>query len=263
MKGLGIKYRLIQSSQPRLSPQTRNHQNDATSPAKKRRVIAEVIIFPGIFSLLTYGLSAAYFFVFIAHSFSISYGLAHSSLDQVVMLALGGSIVGEWIFLGVLILWLRRQKFSIRDLGWRRPTSRSAIVLGIVVALVYSAFTLLNPTIFSYAGQLGPLKALAVGSAITSGLIEEISFRGFIMTKLQSAGASTPIQILYSAFAYGLVHVYAFSLVGFIFTFVLGSVFAWLYNKGKRSLTPTIISHTIVDLIIEPALTFFALSFLV
>lgn len=224
-------------------------------------MVGEVIAFPAIFFLLTTGLSLAYFLLLFAHSLSISSGLAHANLDRVVVLALGGSAVGEWIFLGLLVLWLRGQGLSLRNLGWRAPTTKRAVLLGMVVAVAYSGIGFLNPEIFAHAGVLGLLKVIAIISAVTSGLVEEITFRGFVIARLQSVGAPRSVQVLYSGLSYGLVHLFAFSVVGFGFTFVLGCVFAMIYIRA-RSLTPTIVSHTIIDLIAEPALTMYSLAFI-
>lgn len=72
------------------------------------------------------------------------------------------------------------------------------------------------------------------------------------------------VQLLVSAIAFALAHVYGFaSLLAYLatqgLTFLLGLALGTLYLLGKRSLTPPILSHALLDMIIEPDLL---LSFL-
>ena len=70
-------------------------------------------------------------------------------------------------------------------------------------------------------------------------------------------GYGLMVQVLLSGLFFALVHFYAFAaplsvLVVQGLTFVLGVVLAITYAIGKRSLTPVIISHALIDVIIEP-----------
>jgi hypothetical protein len=109
-------------------------------------------------------------------------------------------------------------------------------------------------------GVAYPLKLLGIAAALAAGIIEEISFRGFIMTRLQAIGVPAMFQVLHSGIVFGLAHLYTFSTGGFIATTVLGLLFAGIYIIGKRSLTPTVASHSHIDLITEPWLLMAALA---
>jgi len=51
-----------------------------------------------------------------------------------------------------------------------------------------------------------------------------------------------------------------FDLAGVVFTFVTGIVLAAVSIVGKRSLTPSIISHALINLLIEPWLLLFIVT---
>jgi membrane protease YdiL (CAAX protease family) len=101
------------------------------------------------------------------------------------------------------------------------------------------------------------LKALAVVAALVAGLVEETVFRGYLMTSLEAMGRGRVMQVLISGAVFALAHFYGsvnlatlLAIVGF--TFVLGVALAVTYLVGNRSLTPVIVSHALIDLVIEP-----------
>jgi hypothetical protein len=49
--------------------------------------------------------------------------------------ALGGTVLGALVALGLLLAWLHRHGRSLADLGWRRPTTPPALLLGLVFGL--------------------------------------------------------------------------------------------------------------------------------
>ena len=169
-----------------------------------------------------------------------------------------GAIVGELAALGFLTWWLRRRGGSLRALGLGRATNWRGMALGLLVALLYSGLTAaLNPAAGPNLLRLIPLKGLAVVAALVAGLVEETIFRGYLMTSLDEMGQRRVTQALVSGVAFAVAHFYGFVspaalLATFGATFVLGTALAITYLVGKRSLTPVIISHTLVDLVIEP-----------
>lgn len=171
---------------------------------------------------------------------------------------LAGAIVGELAALAVLTWWLRRRGASLRALGLGRATNWRGVALGLVVAVVYAGLTAaLNPTVGPNVLQLTALKGLAVVAALVAGLVEETIFRGYVMTSLQGMGRGRVTQMLVSAATFALAHFYGFVspaalLATFAATFLLGAALAVTYLVGNRSLTPVIVSHALVDLVIEP-----------
>lgn len=101
------------------------------------------------------------------------------------------------------------------------------------------------------------LELLSIGAAVVAGLVEETILRGYVMTTLGRMGYGLVVQILLSGLFFALVHFYAFAaplsvLVVQGLTFMLGVALATTYVIGKRSLTPVIISHALIDVLIEP-----------
>ena len=82
--------------------------------------------------------------------------------------------------------------------------------------------------------------------------VEEIIFRGYVMTATQSLGAGRVLQVVLSAVTYALAH--PGGPVAVLFTLVLGAALALTYLAGNRSLVPTVLAHMLINLVIEPGL---------
>jgi hypothetical protein len=169
-----------------------------------------------------------------------------------------GVIAGELAALGALAWLLRRRGASLWTLGLGRATNWRGMLLGLVVAIVYSSLTaVFNPAVSRNLLRFTELKGLAVVAALVAGLVEETIFRGYLMTSLEQMGRGRVAQVLVSAVVFAAAHFYGFvSPVGLLATFgatfVLGAALAITYLIGKRSLTQVITSHTLIDLVIEP-----------
>jgi membrane protease YdiL (CAAX protease family) len=174
-----------------------------------------------------------------------------------VAVFLAGSALGELAAFAVLTWRLHRRGGSLRDLGWGRATNWRALALGLGIALAYSAYTTLNPQVRPHLLEVSALKLLAVGVAIVAGVVEETIFRGYVMTMLGRMGYGVLIQIVLSGLVFALVHFYGFLdpvslLIVQGSTLALGLALAITYVVGRRSLTPVILSHALIDSIIEP-----------
>lgn len=174
--------------------------------------------------------------------------------ERFVAVLFAGAAVGELLALGLLVWLLRRRGVTLADLGLGRPTTRGALGLGILVALVYAGFTAaMNPAVAQNALAPTGLKLLAIAATVLiAGVVEELIFRGYVMTTLASMGHGRAVQVLVSGVTYALAHPTA--PLAILFTGVLGSAFALVYLLGNRSLTPVIVAHMLVNLIIEPGL---------
>jgi CAAX protease family protein len=187
---------------------------------------------------------------------SIALGGMHQPTSRVATLLIG-TTAGELAAFGVLVWLLHRRGSRLRDLGWGQPTRWWAIALGIGIAIVYSAYTALNPHVGAHILEFSWLELLSIGAAVVAGLVEETILRGYVMTTLGRMGYGLVVQILLSGLFFALVHFYAFAaplsvLVVQGLTFMLGVALATTYVIGKRSLTPVIISHALIDVLIEP-----------
>lgn len=169
-----------------------------------------------------------------------------------------GASVSELAALVVLAWRLHRRGTSLRALGLGQATNWRGMALGLVVALVYSGLTAaFNPAVGPNLLRLIHLKGLAVFAALVAALVEETIFRGYLMTSLNDLGRGRVTQMLVSGAAFAAAHIYAFGspasmLATFGATLVLGAALAVVYLVGSRSLTPVIVSHALVDMVIEP-----------
>ncbi len=174
-----------------------------------------------------------------------------------VAVFLVGSIIGEWAGFGVLMLLGKRHNFSLRDLGWGQKTNLAGIGLGLLVAVIYCAITATNPEVRSHLLQWSSLKLLALAAALTAGIVEETIFRGYIITTLARMEQRVLTQVLVSGLIFALAHIYGFAsptayLISLGYTILLGIALAIVYLVGRRSLTPVMLSHFLIDAAIEP-----------
>jgi len=156
----------------------------------------------------------------------------------------------------VFVLWrLKASGERTADLGWARPTRKGALITAVVFGLAWTAL--------SYARGGNPLEltwerpvTMAIGLFLAYG--EELSMRGFLMTRLKQGGVPTWAQVTISAVVSGSYHgligahysvMYAFSSA-FLF-----AVLALLYVWGRRSLTPSSTAHAMVHFLSDPTLT--------
>jgi len=219
-----------------------------TTPPRESwgRLISTLLLVLAVLGVVLYG----------SFALSIALGGMRQPTSRVATFLIG-TTAGELAAFGVLIWLLHRRGNRLRDLGWGKPTRWGAIALGIGIAIVYSAYTAFNPHVGSHLLEFSWLKLLAIGAAVVAGLVEETIFRGYVMTTLGRMGYGLVVQVMLSALFFALAHFYAFStpftvLVVQGLTFVLGVALAITYVIGKRSLTPVITGHALIDVIIEP-----------
>ena len=197
--------------------------------------------------------------LFAAISLGIVTGWTRNPQSAVAAI-FSGTLIGELAALGLLVWLLRRRGQTLHDIGWGRPTRWWAIALGIGIAVVYSGLTTLtNPSVSHHLLDFSLLKLLAIVTAIIAGGVEETIFRGYIITALSRKGYALVVQVLLSGLFFALFHLYVFTnpfaiLIVQGLTFLLGGALAITYIVGKRSLTPVIIAHALIDMVIEPGL---------
>ncbi len=84
-------------------------------------------------------------------------------------------------------------------------------------------------------------------SWFSAGFAEEMFFRGFVMTRLQSVLGRTKFASIFSvvlaALFFGYVHFYYQGLAGFINAGAIGLIFGTYFLVYKRNLWPLIIAH--------------------
>ncbi|HTT98142.1 MAG TPA: CPBP family intramembrane glutamic endopeptidase [Rhizomicrobium sp.] len=192
--------------------------------------------------------------------------------DTVAVRAVSSICLVWAMFIAAYVL-LRLRGQSLGDIGFGRPARIWGWLLALVFAALYGGGTL---TGMMHAGA--PVTtdwsffriAIALGIGISAGICEETVFRGFVMTQARDGGAHWIIQILLSAVLFGAAHMGWGGMSGHVqmqqaigamsATAILGLMMAISYVAGGRSLTPVIIAHGIIDILVEPWLLLYAVT---
>lgn len=168
-------------------------------------------------------------------------------------------LVGEagwWLAALVVLLVMfvgERRGLSSIDLRW--PGLRS-ILWGVVGSVVLIALFMATQVLLQLLG-LGLSKSAALdftqipvwlilAMALRAGVVEEILFRGYAVTRLESLTGQTWIAALLSLAAFVVLHATSWSAGHLIFVAVAGGALTLMY-VWKRNLAANIIAHTLVD----------------
>jgi membrane protease YdiL (CAAX protease family) len=181
------------------------------------------------------------------------------SFREGTAVTLGCTLVAEAIALGVLAAWLRRRRLTFAAIGWRRPTTTPALAIAVVLAVAYTAFTFLLPEVRSVASEATLFRVWGAAVSAFAAGVEEAVFRGFVLTELDRSGVSRRAQVLASGVTFGLIHA-GFGWWGMAVTFLLGLGLGGLYLTGRRSLTPPILCHGLINLAVEPGLLLYTIE---
>ena len=102
--------------------------------------------------------------------------LAHWSGDVHTRaeVGIGSAIIGEVVFLVLLIWWLHREHLALRDLGLRKRPKAWAVLVAVAFAVAYGLLSASNPGLRSNLGLHDFLKAEAVVAAVVAGIVEEV-----------------------------------------------------------------------------------------
>lgn len=167
----------------------------------------------------------------------------------------------------VAILWIQSGRGELlSSLGWRKPTSKWWIGAGVMLGVLYASGV--------YAGihetpamkdvnpfELNWVRFALIPVGVFMAAAEEIMMRGFFMTELERAGVRTGWQILLSGLASAVYHsLHNPTPMGFFPSFVLFSMHAGLYVLAGRSLTPTVVAHSLYHVLCAPYLLMFAMT---
>ncbi len=175
-----------------------------------------------------------------------------------------------FMFTPVLMQLLGYRLAIFNDLGFKKGDLAPwyAWITAILVALIYVMYTFKKiPIVYKMQKEISLFKLVGI-LAIIGGLIEEVVFRQWLMDLLMNKGFGIIIQILISALMFSLIHIIwgIFSgevkfIVGTLkSTFGLGILLSLVYLIGNRNVGPCIISHSFINLIIEPWLLLSAVS---
>lgn len=169
-----------------------------------------------------------------------------------------GFLVSCILAIGLVFWWQRAHGETLADLGWRKPTTITSLVVAVIFGALWITTSYFNtptaPGFLSFSWE----RLIMAPVGIILALGEELLFRGFLMEQLRRARVATWLQILVSGAAIGSYH----GLVGFgyypvyaISAFVLFSIVALIHVLGKRSMTPNLTAHAMTHVFGDPALT--------
>jgi membrane protease YdiL (CAAX protease family) len=138
-------------------------------------------------------------------------------------------------------------------LGW---------ILSFVVTAVFVSLSLRLPSVRENLFRLSGLKLLGLAVAVFAGILEELVFRKVLMNNLLAAGLGSCLQIVLSGLAFGLAHgVWGLmarsiraALGATIATGLLGIALAIVFLASGRSVAPCIVTHFLINALIEPGL---------
>lgn len=170
-----------------------------------------------------------------------------------------GFALAALIIVGLIVLWQRRHNETLRDLGWRRPTTVIAVLIGVVYGVLWIALSYIREpqpiqSFLSWSWERPLMMLIGLFLAFS----EELAMRGFFMEQLRRGGVPTWLQVLACAVFMGGYHGIIglhYSLMYGISSMVLFGIIAVIFVAGKRSLTPGTIAHAMVHFFGDPVLT--------
>ncbi|MDC1436557.1 CPBP family intramembrane metalloprotease [Gammaproteobacteria bacterium] len=100
-------------------------------------------------------------------------------------------------------------------------------------------------------GNLPMYLILIALSWVSAGFGEEMFFRGFLITRLQTAfnsiKFSSAISVLLAALLFGYVHYYYQGVAGLVNAGVIGVIFGMYFLLYKRNLWPLVVAHGCIN----------------
>jgi membrane protease YdiL (CAAX protease family) len=165
-----------------------------------------------------------------------------------------GFFVSTAIVIGLVFWWQHAHAETLADLGWRRPTTRTAMIIAVIYGALWTASFYIGPNSSSVLAFPWERFIMApLGIILATG--EELLFRGFLIEQLRRASVPAWVQVVVSAVTIASYH----GLVGFhyypqyaIASVILFGILAVLYIVGKRSLTPDTTAHAMTHFFGDP-----------
>jgi membrane protease YdiL (CAAX protease family) len=163
----------------------------------------------------------------------------------------------------LMIVWvvLGRTNTNFGEIGLgKKDINMSNVVAGIIFFMGAAMLIVIIKTAIEKSGYLPekdifyllpitiPEKAIWILLSIGAAFAEEITFRGYAISRLKIISGNYWIGVVLSSMAFSLGHLYQ-GFAGVILTFVYGLLFAGLY-VARRSIFPCIVAHFLQDAMI-------------
>jgi uncharacterized protein len=180
--------------------------------------------------------------------------------------------VGSLIMFSPLAMVLAGYQIPMfQNLGFEKESLAPPIswILATIVGTIYVIYTMKAiPLVVKMQREISMFKLLGIISAVVGGIVEEVFFRRWVMDMLMSVGSSSITQVIISGVAFGLAHTswtlakrdFKFTLPAILSTSVLGVFLAIIYLVGGRNVGPCILTHVMINIVIEPWLMLSAVS---
>jgi hypothetical protein len=172
------------------------------------------------------------------------------------------SVIVTWYpMLIATIFFMRRDKESLKDIGFSKENIPLQILFGAVVAIGSLLVFIVLPALFGiqmgYVGSLDIFSNLIEFVCIILGvaLVEEIVFRGHLYKKLLDVNNSKWFAIIISSVLFGLFHFLGGNIIQIVVTAIMGLYWCICREKIKHcTLLSLIIAHALHNAI-HPIIT--------
>jgi membrane protease YdiL (CAAX protease family) len=165
--------------------------------------------------------------------------------------------------LGILFIW---EGESLRSIWLRPPHWTSLAWAGVLVVghvvLLFPATEWIRKRagLSGYAGGMQLLLGLPVWfrafAALTAGIVEEVLFRGYAVTRLLLLTGSLTTSVIVSSAVFAILHLPVWG-AGPTVAFLVGGLATTAFFAWRRDLLAMIIAHAVIDtwgLLVAPAL---------
>ena len=172
-------------------------------------------------------------------------------------------LIGHWLCAAVVAAAIASEKGGWKSIGldWTIFIRLRFVFLAVLFAAIAAAIVAPG---YHYDGAppekmlshpLGPVTAAQrvfwIGMAVTAGIVEEILFRGYAITRLRRI-AGSPIALLLSIAAFALMHGPSVFFPQLLALYVVsGAIFSGVFLlMGMRRLEILILVHILLDLLL-------------
>jgi membrane protease YdiL (CAAX protease family) len=172
----------------------------------------------------------------------------------------GGIIILHWLSVWVVIKFLKSQKKTLADIGYKLSNKGTLYLVGgyllIAILMLVGVETMLNnveldPSKFGNISGLIPKttshRIFFILLVFSTGICEEIVYRGFAITQLNEIGVNKWIALIIAAFIFIGIHGINAYTNRFLFLFGGGIMFGVTFLLSKR-LLPSILIHLFINL---------------
>jgi len=172
--------------------------------------------------------------------------------------------VAWWPLLLATVIFMRRDKDSLKEIGFIKNNIPMQILTGIFVAVGSLFIFIVLPAFFNF--QMGYVSDSGILDYILQffylifavAFVEEVIFRGHLFKKLLDINSSKWFAIIVSSVLFGLFHIFNFNPLQIVVTTIMGIYWCVFREKVKHcTLLSLIIGHALHNLFIPVVTAFF------